>query len=478
MDPTPNHGLTDGLIRPPGSRHRTGGYQTLLGSITDAVTLASSGNPPAVWARLRAAVPARPTAPAAAQPGDDEPLSGRTGAARPLAADYLAVATTGVYAAARYRSPSEARQAVITAAAAAGMTLTDVLGRIASGTWPGLAAFYARYRPGRRHHAVRSDWTKARVFLARHPGRPGRNLVHRSPTSEPNSPRGGPPGRVRSRNSPDEYRWLRTWWSGLRLSTDRWTGRTALAKRIVLRAMGEAAMKDGSRYIAFGVRSLAVATGLDHTTVAAHLRDLREEDEPFIDLIENDRGLAGDLYQLRIPHGVSDRAHRAAWPAGRIHALRPAFRELGLPAAAVYEALEAVPESLSSFEAAQHAGIGRSTTYEALETLAAWNLVTPDGHGRWRIEHTTCLAQLAEAWGILDTVRRQIAHHRTERAAYRRALRIPEDSYVDIVLAEWTGQDQVDRSLSPDPPPDPLNTALDLVERELGAIHLEARLGR
>jgi len=49
-------------------------------------------------------------------------------------------------------------------------------------------------------------------------------------------------------------------------------------------------MKTGSRYVAFGVRSLSVATGLDHTTVAAHLRALREEDDPLIDLIENDRG--------------------------------------------------------------------------------------------------------------------------------------------------------------------------------------------
>ena len=33
-------------------------------------------------------------------------------------------------------------------------------------------------------------------------------------------------------------------------------------------------MKTGSRYVAFGTRSLSIATGLDHTTVAAHLRAL------------------------------------------------------------------------------------------------------------------------------------------------------------------------------------------------------------
>ena len=138
-----------------------------------------------------------------------------------------------------------------------------------------------------------------------------------------------------------EYQWIRTWWTALGLlEHDRYTDRAGIGKRWVLRAMGEAAMKTGSRYVAFGTRSLSVATGLDHTTVAAHLRALREEDDPLIDLIENDRGLAGDLYQLRIPDEIAVRAGRVGWKAGKLHALRPVFRELGHPAAFVYEALE------------------------------------------------------------------------------------------------------------------------------------------
>jgi len=90
-------------------------------------------------------------------------------------------------------------------------------------------------------------------------------------------------------------------------------------------------MKSGSRYVAFGVRSLSVATGLDHTTVAAHLRALRDENDPLIDLIENDRGLQWDLDHLRIPAELADRAGRVAWRPGKVHALRPVFRELGHP---------------------------------------------------------------------------------------------------------------------------------------------------
>ena len=132
------------------------------------------------------------------------------------------------------------------------------------------------------------------------------------------------------------------------LERTRYTGRSSIGTRWVLRALGEAAMKTGSRYIAFGVRSLSIATGLDHTTVAAHLRALRDEPDPLIDLIENDRGLAGDLYQLRIPDDITTRATTISWRPGKLHALRPVFRELGHPAALVYEALEAHPTGRSA----------------------------------------------------------------------------------------------------------------------------------
>ena len=246
-----------------------------------------------------------------------------------------------------YRSPSEARQAVLDAAVWAGLTLPAVLARIENGTWPGLAAFYTRYRhPKTRRKALLADWRKALAYVtAQQAKKPTQSLVRNSPTSEPPS-HGGAPTQLdqdqqRSRGTPAEFQWIRTWWTALGLLEHaRYTDRAGIGKRWVLRAMGEAAMKTGSRYVAFGTRSLSIATGLDHTTVAAHLRALREEDDPLIDLIENDRGLAGDLYQLRIPDEITARAGRVGWKAGKLHALRPVFRELGHPAAFVYEALE------------------------------------------------------------------------------------------------------------------------------------------
>jgi hypothetical protein len=474
MDPSPNQNLTDGLIRPPGSVHPFGGHQVLHGTLTAAHHLASTGNPPAVLAALSGflanelvAVQARDRQ--GLEPADDATLRLPRSEARELAADYQRIARTGVYDSGKYRSPSEARQAVLTAAVWAGFTLPGVLARIENGTWPGLAAFYTRYRhPRTRRKALLADWAKALAYVtAQQAKNPTQSLVRNSPTSEPPSHGGAPPDsdqdQQRARGTPAEFQWIRSWWSALGLlEHDRYAGRSGIGKRWVLRAVGEAAMKTGSRYVAFGTRSLSIATGLDHTTVAAHLRALREEDDPLIDLIENDRGLAGDLYQLRIPDEITARAGRVAWRAGKLHALRPVFRELGQPAAFVYEALEQSkgrPER--SFDLVTRTGLSRTAVYEALETLAAWNLAETR-NGRWVLVPGTNLQQLAEQFGCADTVRALLNRHRDERTRYRRALRIVDQHHAPAIAATdgylWP----------PEPPPDD-ETLLELLERELGA---------
>jgi hypothetical protein len=475
MDPSPNQNLTDGLIRPPGSVHPSGGHQVLHGTLTAAHELAAAGNPPGVVETLTGLLAAELVALATRSEADD-PITAAAGhlprrsGARDLAADYLGIATTGIYDTARYRSPSEARQAVLDAAVWAGLTLPQVLGRIENGVWPGLAAFYTRYRhPKTRRKALLADWRKALAYVtAQQAKNPGQSLVRNSPTSGPPSHGGAPTitdqDQQRMRGTAGEYQWIRTWWTALGLVEHaRYTNRAGIGKRWVLRAMGEAAMKTGSRYVAFGVRSLSVATGLDHTTVAAHLRALREEEDPLIDLIENDRGLAGDLYTLRIPDDTAVRAGRVAWKAGKLHALRPVFRELGHPAAFVYEALEhSRGRPQRSFDLTGATGLSRTAVYEALETLAAWNLVESRA-GRWAIVPGTSLHQLAEQFGCVDTVRALVNRHRDERARYRRALRVVDHHHIPALNP---GEDY--RWPAPEPPPDQ-ETLLELLERELGA---------
>ena len=215
MDPSPNQNLTDGLIRPPGSVHPSGGHQVLHGTLADAHHLAATGNPPAVLDALHRPAGSRAhrrhhprgTRDDPVDRGDAGHLPRRSGA-RELAADYLRIATTGVYDTARYRSPSEARQAVLDAAVWAGLTLPAVLARIENGTWPGLAAFYTRYRhPRTRRKALLADWRKALAYVtAQQAKKPTESLVRKSPTSEPPSHGGAPThldqDQQRSRGTP------------------------------------------------------------------------------------------------------------------------------------------------------------------------------------------------------------------------------------------------------------------------------------
>ena len=240
MDPSPNQNLTDGLIRPPGSVHPSGGHQILHGPLAAAFDLASTGNPPAVLDNLRTLLAAELAAVTARQQTtaggatDEIAQAGhlpRPSGARELAPDYLRIATTGLYDTARYRSPSEARQAVLDAAVWAGLTLPAVLARIENGTWPGLSAFYTRYRrPGTRRTAILADWRKALAYVTDQQAKnPTQTLVRKSPTSEPPSHGGAPTitdqDQQRTRGTPGEYQWIRTWWTALGLlEHTRYTG--------------------------------------------------------------------------------------------------------------------------------------------------------------------------------------------------------------------------------------------------------------
>ena len=150
-----------------------------------------------------------------------------------------------------------------------------------------------------------------------------------------------------------------------------------------------------------------------------------------------------------------------SWKAGKLHALRPVFRELGHPAAFVYEALEHTRAPERSFDLITRTGLSRTAVYEALETLAAWHLVEPRD-GRWVLVPGTSLQVLAEQFGCADTVRALLHRHRDERIRYRRALRIVDQHHLPTISA-------TDGYLWPPEPPPDEQTLLELLERELGA---------
>ena len=81
-------------------------------------------------------------------------------------------------------------------------------------------------------------------------------------------------------------------------------GRRAIAVRLVLLALGQAAMVSGSSTIEFGTRNLALHSALSHRTVSRVLRILRDEPDPLIDLVSPRRMARADRYRAPDPGPV------------------------------------------------------------------------------------------------------------------------------------------------------------------------------
>lgn len=414
LDPTPHQNLRHGCIRTPGSTHKTGGAQKLEMSLKMAHNVATERNEfstvnslcDSLRIEIQAAHERRE---AVAVPADTR--SSELGA---LSRRIALIATQGIYDTARYNSPSEARMAVLVACAARGLKLTDVERRIKQGAWPGLAQFYARYSPTQRSNSMRRDWLKATKFAAE---KSEGQRVHKTNTSEFLTQ--GAKDQAVSSGSNSEHHFIRTWRSALSLVESRYqSSRSGLSRRLVLRALGAGAHMTGSRVVEFGVRSLSIASGVEPTTVAFHLRVLRNEKEPLIRQVGEATGTTGDQYELVIPPLLMEAASNETWQKGKLHSLRPAFRELGVTAAFVYEALEDLGGTLGVSEIKSKTGLSRSTVHEALEVLAAWNLAQRTKQG-WVLVTSTNLSSLAESLGVLDLVLNQVTLYREQRAQWR-----------------------------------------------------------
>ena len=153
VDPAPMASL-GGQVSPPGSRHKRGGWRTLTTPQSQARAAIEHPAGPAVWAALLAEFAAelqqaghRASAAAAVSGAelDDAgvPWVPRLGGRAPLGAELAETARTGEWDRSRYPGRSEARMAVLLAAAARGWRLAEVRSAIASGAWKGLAALYA-----------------------------------------------------------------------------------------------------------------------------------------------------------------------------------------------------------------------------------------------------------------------------------------------------------------------------------------------
>lgn len=434
IDPQPHASTLTGCITPPGSPHKTGGWRRLTSDLKDAIAAAAIGNLTPVIEDLLAAypVPADPGAPELPDTIDDLTPWLPAGT-RALSPRLTEIARTGRYPTDRYQSPSEARQAVVTGAARAGLTLTDVIRRIDRGIWPGLASMYARYTTGWRTAVVR-DWRKAAAFLT-HNTSAGDTHVQIGSTSPQVT--GGPPPLP----TPDVHAQLRTLEAHLaRIEVHRWPGQAGRSKRLLLRALLAAAHQDGSVTLARGTRSLSVATGIPHTKIGAHLADLCGEASPLIRHVEPARGPRAAVYELLPPQSED----RTPWRHGKpVHALRPVFRELGTSAAFVYEHLELHgPATVLALSRAL--GMSRTTITDALETMAMWGLVRADA-STWSITTPQALQDAAEQLGALTALVRLVQRFREHRRLWWAWLAMR------AAMHQAEHLDHIDL-----PPPDPL----------------------
>ena len=227
--------------------------------------------------------------------------------------------------------------AVLAAAAARGWQLADVRvgDRLRSLEGPGRAVRAAlRARPDGPAPALRM----AKSDRLRDPGR--KTCADGTLATSPHAP------LQPNRHLAAEYGLIRQWLTAILCAAEDpervkgWGGR-AIAVRLVLLALGQAAMVSGSSMIEFGTRNLALHSALSHRTVARVLRMLRDEPDPLIDLVITAAdGPGRPLRRSGSRTGTRTASGGGGGELAAIEAAHPAFLVLGGTAALVYQVLD------------------------------------------------------------------------------------------------------------------------------------------
>lgn len=412
LDPSPHHSIASGCITVPGSAHKHGGHRELtISERSLRERVAGLRTPARALRRLRLTfrdeilvVQAKRAAKAAHEP-HSTPTVYEAGAGRVMGRKYLSLALEGDWAAYGYDSPSEARWAVLWSAMATGLSREDVAARMSDGRWAGLWELHS-HRPD-PWATLSGDWGRMEpLFNASNDAQD--NSGHTSDTSA-NSHRGGP-------SVHDTHGVIRTWRSLLHeVEATEFPGARGWTRRLLLRAIAKQSHEVGSTLTATGVRGLSLATGTSPQTVAALLRELAHEKDPWITLTARARGREAAAYELRIPSRYADVVETVRWIRGKAHALRPVFEQLGSPAALVYEAIEHGHGS-SPITIQSRTGLSRTAVTDALTTLASWNLIAGDATaGYWLTSTDADLERLAERLGITHARATKIATYRAQR---------------------------------------------------------------
>jgi hypothetical protein len=426
VDPAP-HASLGGQISPPGARHKSGGWRLLTTPLQDVRAAVERPCGPEVWAALLTEFAAeaqqierRPDQGAVSTlvtelDGTGAPWVPRLGGRARLRPDLEEVARTGRWDRSRYAGRSEARMAVVGALAVRGWQLADVQTELTAGRWKGLASLYERRsEPGRMDRLLPLEWRKTIVGISREEN------VRRRHTSDVQRTR--PPAEESALSA--EYGLIRQWLTAILCAAEdrervRGWGRRAVAVRLVLLALGQAAMVSGSSTVEFGCRQLALYSCLSHRTVARVLRMLADEADPLIDLVSARQMARADRYALRIPDQYVGSVRWRRRRAGRIEAAHPVFLMLGGVAALVHQVLDATPAR--GAEVARAVRLSASATSAALQLLAEHGLAER-GPGGWLLGSAD-LDDVAESTGAADLQREREERYRKDRENWRARLR-------------------------------------------------------
>ena len=132
---------------------------------------------------------------------------------------------------------------------------------------------------------------------------------------------------------------------------------------------------------------MGTGTTLEPSTVAKTLKGLAKEDDPVILLVESDRGVDPDIYELRIPDAYLDQLPPDEQLPPAPYGVHPAFSYLPKPAYRLYTVLSNQQAPARPAELAQAARMPIRTVYAILTELHRSRLARAKA-GRWRLGRT------------------------------------------------------------------------------------------
>ncbi|MDO5878086.1 MULTISPECIES: hypothetical protein [unclassified Paenarthrobacter] len=428
LDPSPHQNPTDGCIRVPGSVHKSGGHQTLITPLTQAYDVLRRRNSMAAIRSLKAALApelarnrarkARETKMIAAQRSAAAwPRSTAAGSDSPL----RRVARTGLYDTARYKSPSEARMAVLNHFAACRWTLEQVQNELA-GRFAGLAGLYGT--ASKQERLLPTEWAKAHAFTANRAapqgtlGEAGKKTALINNTSLTELTGGAlKPSPAAIHQLVNDLENIVFAVLDHRLQT---RGRESLGLRLLMRGLLGYMRTMQTDVLDVGCRTLAVAMGKHHVTIARLLPILAKASDGILTKVADARHKVADVYVIQLPEHYQQLARELTWRKGQAHAVRPVFRALGDVAALIYEAIERGRHSPTTADLVRTTGISRNAVATALTEMEALAMIKR--HGRhWKVT-TVNLTNLAARLGVLDDYQAHISRNRRERAAWHAYL--------------------------------------------------------